>query len=43
VQPFVTVGLAASVNREAIDLQTILFALAVVAVVGIGTRMRIKR
>lgn len=43
VQPFVTVGLAASVNRETIDLQTILFALAVVAVVGIGTRMRIKR
>jgi drug/metabolite transporter (DMT)-like permease len=43
VQPFVTVGLAATVNREAIDLTTILFALAVVAVVGIGTRMRVTR
>jgi drug/metabolite transporter (DMT)-like permease len=43
VQPFVTVGLAATVNRETIDLTTILFALAVVAVVGIGTRMRVSR
>ena len=42
VQPFVTVGLAATVNRETIDLTTILFALAVVAVVGIGTRMRVS-
>jgi drug/metabolite transporter (DMT)-like permease len=43
VQPFVTVGLAATVNRETIDLTTIAFALAVVAVVGIGTRMRVTR
>ncbi len=43
VQPFVTVGLAAIVNRETIDLQTILFALAVVVIVGIGTRMRVAR
>ena len=43
VQPFVTVGLAASINRETVDLTTILFALAVVAVVGIGTRMRVTR
>jgi drug/metabolite transporter (DMT)-like permease len=43
VQPFVTVGLAATVNRETIDLETILFALAVVVIVGIGTRMRIRK
>ena len=43
VQPFVTVGLAAIVNREVIDLQTILFALAVVLTVAIGTRMRVSQ
>lgn len=43
VQPFVTVGLAAIVNREVIDLQTILFALAVVVIVAVGTRMRVAR
>ncbi len=41
VQPFVTVGLAATVNREVIDLQTILFALAVAIIVAVGTRMRV--
>lgn len=41
LQPFVTVALAALVNREQIDLATILFAAAVVATVGIGMRMRI--
>jgi drug/metabolite transporter (DMT)-like permease len=43
IQPFVTVGLAAIVNRETIDLQTILFALAVVIIVAIGTRMRVTQ
>jgi len=43
IQPFVTVGLAATVNREVIDLQTILFALAVAIIVGIGTRMRVAQ
>lgn len=43
VQPFVTVGLAATVNRETIDLETILFALAVVVIVAAGMRMRVKR
>ena len=41
VQPFITVGYAASINREMIDIETILFALAVVVVVGIGIRMRV--
>jgi drug/metabolite transporter (DMT)-like permease len=43
LQPFVTVGLAALVNRERIDLQTILFAAAVVATVAVGMRMRVGR
>jgi drug/metabolite transporter (DMT)-like permease len=43
VQPFITVALAAIVNREVIDLQTILFALAVVIIVAIGTRMRVAQ
>ena len=43
VQPFVTVALATTVNREAVDLTTILFAAAVVATVAIGTRMRVGR
>lgn len=41
LQPFVTVGLAALVNRERIDLETILFAAAVVVTVAIGMRMRV--
>lgn len=41
LQPFVTVALAALVNRESVDLQTILFAAAVVATVAVGTRMRV--
>jgi drug/metabolite transporter (DMT)-like permease len=43
VQPFVTVALAATVNRETIGLETILFAIAVVVTVAIGTRMRVSR
>lgn len=43
IQPFVTVALATIVNREIIDLQTILFALAVVLTVAIGTRMRVNQ
>jgi len=43
VQPFVTVALAAIVNRETIGLETILFATAVVVTVAIGTRMRVRR
>lgn len=43
MQPFITVALAATVNREIIDLQTILFALAVVIIVTIGTRMRVAQ
>jgi drug/metabolite transporter (DMT)-like permease len=39
--PFVTVALAALVNRESVDLQTILFAAAVVVTVAVGTRMRV--
>ena len=41
LQPFVTVGLAALVNRERIDIETILFAAAVVVTVAIGMRMRV--
>lgn len=43
LQPFVTIGLAALVNREAIDLDTILFAAAVVATVAINARTRIRQ
>lgn len=43
LMPFVVVLMAAVINRETIDLETILFATAVVAVVAIGTRMRVKR
>jgi drug/metabolite transporter (DMT)-like permease len=43
VQPFVTLALAATINREMVDLETILFALAVVVIVGISTRMRVAR
>jgi len=43
LMPFVVVLMAAAVNRERIDLETILFAAAVVAAVAIGTRMRVMR
>jgi drug/metabolite transporter (DMT)-like permease len=43
LQPFVIVGLALPVNKEPIDLETILFAAAVVATVLIGQRMRVVR
>jgi drug/metabolite transporter (DMT)-like permease len=42
LQPFVTIALAALVNREAIDLDTILFAGAVVATVAISARTRVR-
>jgi len=41
LQPFVTIALAAVVNHEVIDLETILFASAVVATVAISSRTRI--
>ena len=43
LQTFVTVALAAWVNREAVDAETIVFAVAVVATVLIGQHMRIAR
>ncbi len=43
LQIFVTLGLAALVNGEAIDLQTIAFALAVVVTLMIGRAMRVRR
>jgi drug/metabolite transporter (DMT)-like permease len=43
LQPFVIVVLALPVNHEAIRLETLLFAAAVVIVVFIGQRMRVKR
>jgi len=43
LQTFVTVALAAWVNHEAIDTETIVFAVAVVATVLIGQHMRIAR
>jgi drug/metabolite transporter (DMT)-like permease len=43
LMPFVVVLMAAVVNREAIDLETMLFAAAVVLTVAIGTRMRVAR
>lgn len=43
VQPFVTVALAALFNREVIGIETMLFAVAVVVTVAIGTRMRVRR
>jgi drug/metabolite transporter (DMT)-like permease len=42
LQPFVTIGLAAVVNHEAIDVETVLFAVAVVATVAISARTRIR-
>jgi drug/metabolite transporter (DMT)-like permease len=41
LMPFIVVLMAAVVNREAIDIETILFAAAVVATVAVGTRMRV--
>jgi drug/metabolite transporter (DMT)-like permease len=43
LQPFIVVALAAAVNREPIDLETMLFAAAVVTTVLIGQRMRVAR
>lgn len=43
LMPFVVVLMAAVVNREVIDIETILFAAAVVLTVAIGTRMRVTR
>ena len=43
LQPFMIVVLALPVNGEAIDVETILFAAAVVATVLIGQRMRVTR
>jgi drug/metabolite transporter (DMT)-like permease len=43
LQPFVIVALALPVNGEPIDIETILFATAVVATVLIGQRMRVVR
>jgi len=43
LQPFMVIVLALPVNGEAIDLQTVLFAAAVVGIVLIGQRMRVVR
>jgi drug/metabolite transporter (DMT)-like permease len=43
LQPFVIVALAWPVNGEPIDIETIVFATAVVATVLIGQRMRVSR
>jgi drug/metabolite transporter (DMT)-like permease len=43
LQPFTIVALAAVVNGESIDAETILFAAAVVATVLIGQRMQVAR
>jgi len=43
LQPFVIVALALPVNGEPIDIETILFAAAVVVTVLIGQRMRVVR
>jgi drug/metabolite transporter (DMT)-like permease len=43
LQPFVIVVLALPVNHEEIRLETLLFAAAVVIVVFVGQRMRVKR
>jgi drug/metabolite transporter (DMT)-like permease len=43
LQTFVTVALAVWVNHEAVDTETIVFAVAVVATVLVGQRMRIAR
>jgi drug/metabolite transporter (DMT)-like permease len=41
LQPFVIVALSVPINGERLDLETVLFAAAVVAVVVIGQRMRV--
>jgi drug/metabolite transporter (DMT)-like permease len=43
LQPFMIVALAVPVNGERIDLETVVFAAAVVATVVIGQRMRVTR
>jgi len=43
LQPFVIVVLALPVNHEPIRVETVLFAIAVVATVLIGQRMRVRR
>ncbi len=43
LQTFVTVALAAFINSEAIDTETVVFAVAVVATVMLGRRVPIKR
>ncbi|HEX2653714.1 MAG TPA: DMT family transporter [Xanthobacteraceae bacterium] len=43
LQPFISVGLAALINREPIDVETVLFAAAVVATVMIGRITRVAR
>jgi drug/metabolite transporter (DMT)-like permease len=43
LQPFVIVALSVPINGERLDVETVLFAAAVVVVVVIGQRMRVKR
>jgi len=43
LQPFVIVGLALPVNKEPIQIDTVLFAAAVVATVLVGQRMKVAR
>ena len=43
LQPFIVVGLAAPLNHEPINLETMLFAAAVVTTVLIGQRTRVAR
>jgi drug/metabolite transporter (DMT)-like permease len=43
LQPFVIIGLAQQINKEPIQVETVLFAVAVVATVLIGQRMRVVR
>ena len=43
LQPFMVVALAIPVNGERIDLETVLFATAVVVAVLVGQRMRVAR
>jgi drug/metabolite transporter (DMT)-like permease len=42
LQPFVTLGIAATLNREPVGTDTLLFALAVVACVLAGSRMKAR-
>jgi hypothetical protein len=43
LQPFVVLAIAIPVNGEQLNLETVLFAVAVVATVVIGQRMRVTR